>query len=63
MKKIVALFLALVMALSMASFAVAEEPTHLVWWVFTSGDTPADWPEVEEKLNELSTKEIGVTCE
>lgn len=63
MKKIVALFLALVMALSMASFAVAEEPTHLVWWVFTSGDTPADWPEVEEKLNELSIKELGVTCE
>ncbi len=63
MKKLVALLLTLVLALSMTSFAFAEEPVHLVWWVFTSGDAPIDWPEVEEKLNEISAKEIGVTCE
>ena len=63
MKKIVALFLALVLALSMVSFAAAEEPVKLVWWLFAVGDAPADWPEVEAKLNEISTREIGVTCE
>jgi len=63
MKKFVPLFLALVMLLSCASFAVAEEPVKLVWWLGCTTEAPLDWAEVQEKLNEISREEIGVECE
>ena len=65
MKKILSLFLTLVMVLSVCSFATAEakEPVHLVWFMYTASETPIDWPEVEEVLNKYSAEKIGVTCE
>ncbi len=63
MKKLLALLLALVMLLSLAQFASAEEPVKLVWWLGCTSQAPVDWAEVEAKLNEISQKEIGVTCE
>ena len=59
MKKLLALVLALVLLMAMG-IASAEEPVKLTWWLFTSGDGPVDWQEVEDKLNEISIKEIGV---
>ncbi len=43
--------------------AKRDEPVHLVWWMMTSGEAPADWPEVEAALNAYSAEKIGVTCE
>ena len=65
MKKFLSLFLALLMVLSVCSFATAEstEPVHLVWFMYTSSEAPIDWPEVEELLNAYSAEKIGVTCE
>ena len=65
MKKFLSLFLALLMVLSVCSFATAEskEPVHLVWFMYTASETPIDWPEVEALLNEYSAEKIGVTCE
>ena len=65
MKKFLSLFLALLMVLSVCSFATAEstEPVHLVWFMYTASETPIDWPEVEEALNAYSAEKIGVTCE
>ncbi|MBR5224435.1 MAG: DUF3502 domain-containing protein [Clostridia bacterium] len=59
MKKLLAIVLALVMLLAMG-IASAEEPVKLTWWLFTSGDGPVDWQEVEDKLNEISIEKIGV---
>ena len=63
MKKSLSLVLALAMVLSVCSFAVAEEPVHLIWWMGCNTEAPIDWPEVEAKLNEYSAEKIGVTCE
>lgn len=63
MKKILALILAAVMMLSLCSFAAAEEPVKLVWFMYTSSEAPIDWPEVEALLNEYSAEKIGVVCE
>ncbi|MBQ9210778.1 MAG: ABC transporter substrate-binding protein [Clostridia bacterium] len=63
MKKILSLVLALAMVLSVCSFAAAEEPVHLVWFMYTASETPIDWPEVEEALNAYSAEKIGVTVE
>ncbi len=63
MKKILALILAAVMTLSMCSFAAAEEPVKLVWFIYCDTEAPLDWPEVEEVLNAYSAEKIGVTCE
>lgn len=64
MKKILALALALVMLLSVCSFAAAEaEPVKVVWFIFCDSAAPVDWPEVEEVLNAYSAEKIGVTCE
>ena len=56
MKKFLSLFLALLMVLSVCSFATAEskEPVHLVWFMYTASETPIDWPEVEKVLNDYS---------
>lgn len=62
MKRLVALLLTVMMLVAAAPIAMAEEPVNLVWWLFTTSDAPVDWPEVEEKLNEISKREIGVTC-
>ena len=65
MKKLVSLLLALMLVLSIAPMALSEtaEPVHLVWWMGCTSEAPLDWAEVEAKLNEISAKEIGVTCE
>ena len=63
MKKIVTLLVAVAMLMTFTSFAAAEEPVKLVWWLFCSSEAPLDWPEVEAKLNEISKREIGVECE
>ncbi len=63
MKKVVALILALAMLLGLSSFAAADEPVKLVWFMYTSSEMPIDWPEVEAVLNEYSAEKIGVTCE
>ena len=63
MKKVLALILAAVMMLSLCSFAAAEEPVKLVWFMYTASEAPIDWPEVEEVLNAYSAEKIGVTCE
>ena len=63
MKKVFALILAAVMMLSLCSFAAAEEPVKLVWFMYTASEMPIDWPEVEEALNAYSAEKIGVVCE
>ncbi|MBR5111444.1 MAG: ABC transporter substrate-binding protein [Clostridia bacterium] len=63
MKKILALILAAVMMMSLCSFAAAEEPVKLVWFMYTASEMPIDWPEVEEALNAYSAEKIGVVCE
>ncbi len=63
MKKVLALILAAVMMLSLCSFAAAEEPVKLVWFMYTASEMPIDWPEVEEALNAYSAEKIGVVCE
>ena len=63
MKKVLALILAAVMMLSLCSFAAAEEPVKLVWFIYCDTEAPLDWPEVEEALNAYSAEKIGVTCE
>ena len=63
MKKVLALLLAAVMMLSLCSFAAAEEPVKLVWFMYTASEMPIDWPEVEEVLNAYSAEKIGVVCE
>ena len=63
MKKILALMLTLALALSMCSFAAADEPVKLVWFIYCDSVAPLDWPEVEEVLNAYSAEKIGVTCE
>ena len=62
MKKLLAIVLALVMLMAVG-MASAEEPVKLTWWLFTTGDAPVDWPEVEAKLNEISREKIGVEIE
>ncbi len=61
MKKLVALMLSLLMALSLASFASAAEPVNLIWWMGTDSLGPTDQAIVEAKLNEISAEAIGVT--
>ncbi len=63
MKKVLALILAAVMMLSLCSFAAAEEPVKLVWFMYTASEMPIDWPEVEAALNAYSAEKIGVVCE
>lgn len=63
MKKLLAVLLALAMLLSVGIASAEDEPVKLVWWLFTTGDAPIDWPEVEVALNEISREKIGVECE
>lgn len=62
MKRLVALLLTALMLTSMASFATAEQPVNLVWWMGCTSQAPIDWAEAEVLLNEISAREIGVTC-
>lgn len=61
MKKLVALLLSLAMMLTMASFAAAEEPVELIWWMGTSADAPIDQAMVEEQLNNITREKLGIT--
>ncbi len=61
MKKLVSLLLVLVMMLSMASFAAAEEPVELIWWMGTAADAPIDQAMVEEQLNAITREKLGIT--
>ncbi len=67
MKKLTALVLAVLMVLSMASFAAAEDTTkdviHLTWAMGTGDVAPKDNAMVLEKLNEMSRELIGVECD
>ena len=40
-----------------------EKPTQLIWWVYSTGDTPNDLKPVLEKANEISSEKIGVTVD
>ncbi|HSK69780.1 MAG TPA: hypothetical protein VLA21_11015, partial [Candidatus Limnocylindria bacterium] len=62
MKKLAALLLALLMLASAAPLALAQAPVNLVWWMGATSQAPIDWAEAEAKLNEISAREIGVTC-
>jgi len=61
MKKMVSLFLALLMALTMASFASASEPVELIWWMGTDSMAPVDQAMVEAELNKMSAEALGIT--
>lgn len=63
MKKLVAVLMALMMVLGMASISVAEEPVNLVWYLFTSDTSPKDLDMVAAELNAMSAADIGVTVE
>ena len=62
MKKLVSLVLALIMVLSMASFAGAEE-IALTWAMGCGATGPIDNAMVLEELNKMSSEKIGVTCQ
>ena len=62
MKKLVSLVLALIMVLSMASFAGAEE-IALTWAMGCGATGPVDNAMVLEELNKMSSEKIGVTCQ
>jgi len=61
MKKLVSLLIALMMLGSLASFASADEPVELIWWMFTATDAPLDQAMVQEELNKITAEELGVT--
>lgn len=63
MKKLLTLALALLLALSLTGPALAEEPTQIVWWVYTAGDAPIDTAMVVEAANAYSAEKIGVTVD
>ena len=64
MKKILcAVLLTALLLASGCSRVSKDEPVHLVWWMLTSSEAPADWPETEAALNAYSAEKIGVTCE
>ncbi len=61
MKKLVSLLLVLLMAMSLAPFATADEPVELIWWMGTAADAPIDQAMVEAELNKLSAEALGIT--
>lgn len=64
MKKLLSLVLALVMVLSIGLCAAkADEPTKIVWWVYTAGDAPIDTKIVQDAANAYSAEKIGVEVE
>ncbi|MEE1200018.1 MAG: ABC transporter substrate-binding protein [Christensenellales bacterium] len=63
MKRFLTLMMVIAVLCGFSGTALAEEPVHLIWWLFTVNDVPADWPEVEAAMNEISQRELGVTCE
>ena len=63
MKKLVSLVLALIMVLSMASFAGAEDVVALTWAMGCGATGPVDNAMVLEELNKMSSEKIGVTCQ
>jgi len=64
MKKLMALVLAVLMALSVASFAAAEgEVVKLRWACGTGATAPIDNAMVVEELNKMSREKIGVEME
>lgn len=64
MKRLISLALALALALSLVGLsAVAEEPAHLIWWVYASGEAPIDTQTVVDAANQYSADKIGVTVD
>lgn len=76
MKKTVTLILALILASLTAcgslSVNVSEgqsdangptDPTHITWWVYSSGEIPKDMDKVLERANEISDAKIGVVAD
>ena len=64
MKKLMSAILALLMVLSVASFAGAEsEPIKLTWAMGTGDVAPIDNAMVLEELNKMSREAIGVECD
>lgn len=61
MKKLLTLVVAVAMLFSMASLAAAEEPVELIWWMGTAASAPVDQAMVEEQLNAITAKELGIT--
>lgn len=61
MKKTISLLLSLLMLLTVASFASAEEPVELIWWMGATADAPVDQPMVEAALNEITAEKLGIT--
>lgn len=61
MKKRIALLIALLLCASLCTFASAEEPVELIWWMGTNADAPIDQQMVEDALNEITAKELGIT--
>ena len=62
MKKSLSLILMLALLLA-AGTAMADEPTKIIWWVYTSGDAPIDTEMVVEAANAYSVEKIGVAVE
>ncbi len=64
MKKLVSLFLAVLMLASVASFASAEGEVIKLRWAMGTGDVaPIDNAMVLEELNKMSRELIGVECD
>ena len=40
-----------------------DTPTNIIWWVYSTGEVPEDFPKVIERANEISAEEIGVTVD
>lgn len=63
MKKLVSLVLAVMMLLSVASVAGAEDVISITWAMGTGGTAPVDNALVLEELNKIAREKIGVECQ
>ncbi|MDR1262803.1 MAG: hypothetical protein LBK46_04850, partial [Oscillospiraceae bacterium] len=62
MKKVLLAVLALSLMLTATAVpATAADSTNLIWWVYTSQDTPIDAQMVEDAANAVSAEKLGTT--